>query len=467
MAVGDAYDLDKNGQIRYPTAPARPAKPVVDEEYKRRVLTTLNQGGELSDQDRRWVEKEYNLGPIQRLGGSLTSIEGEGAVEQSPYWARRVGKNWEGFRLQGNQNFNIDTAQDPKPNEQGPTTVQIRPLDTPMRVVRDQQGNTMRVPLGTEINTAGQTPTANLAPYASSLFNTGNYKFPAVSPQFLSNVAPSQNIPTGADVLNPYPTARFSGFNPNFYKTLWKGDPAFETPEWTQQQAEDARQFQWRYYRSPRFREMVGQAWGNAPLTERFASWFGNWNTVNDLPATMSRLASTTPVYVTRPGDVTSPGATGSQYQRGRIDLNPRMDAYNAGGFGGASNVGETAAHEFGHSGEDMIVPQWQQEEMARRLKPASEDNRNQRHGRNWYETRSDLNALRYLANRLQIYDAGTQAFTAEHLQQLQQQFNGANQPISLLLRRLLANYAPKDIIWLMNNVARNAEQNAVPDNYA
>lgn len=66
-------------------------------------------------------------------------------------------------------------------------------------------------------------------------------------------------------------------------------------------------------------------------------------------------------------------------------------------------------------------------------------------------ELKSDLNALRYLLKKENIYDAGKETFTKDHLNKLKSNF---------YKDRLLKIYNDKDLIWLMNNVAQNNENN-------
>lgn len=67
-------------------------------------------------------------------------------------------------------------------------------------------------------------------------------------------------------------------------------------------------------------------------------------------------------------------------------------------------------------------------------------------------ENKSDLNGLRYLLQKENIYDAGKEDFTKEHLNKLKNNF---------FKERLLRNYTEEDLIWLMNNVADASTPNA------
>lgn len=66
-------------------------------------------------------------------------------------------------------------------------------------------------------------------------------------------------------------------------------------------------------------------------------------------------------------------------------------------------------------------------------------------------ENKADLNALRYLLKKEGVYDAGKEDFTKKHLDKVKSSFTKT---------RLLKNYKEQDLIWLMNNVADNSENN-------
>lgn len=61
-------------------------------------------------------------------------------------------------------------------------------------------------------------------------------------------------------------------------------------------------------------------------------------------------------------------------------------------------------------------------------------------------ENKADLNSLRFLMKKKDIYDATKdEPFTKEHLDKI---------PDNFIKKRLLKNYSQKDLIWLMNNIA-------------
>jgi hypothetical protein len=123
-------------------------------------------------------------------------------------------------------------------------------------------------------------------------------------------------------------------------------------------------------------------------------------------------------------------------------------------------------AHELGHSETNRqgsatsLLNKRDREELKNRLRPGSDEdlevyiNGELKHDRSKHniipeENKSDLNSFRYdLRN---MYDAGNEDFTEEYLK---------NSPDSFAKERLLKNYSPEDLIWLMNNVAQNKESN-------
>jgi len=68
-------------------------------------------------------------------------------------------------------------------------------------------------------------------------------------------------------------------------------------------------------------------------------------------------------------------------------------------------------------------------------------------------ENKADLNALRFLLKQGNIYDAGKEDLNKEHLKKLKSSF---------IKDRLLKNYTEDDLIWLMNNIAQNDNQESV-----
>lgn len=125
-------------------------------------------------------------------------------------------------------------------------------------------------------------------------------------------------------------------------------------------------------------------------------------------------------------------------------------------------NLDSIVAHELGHSETNRqnstasLLNKYDRGQLKDRLVPEAYDDLQVyidnylKHDKSHHnvipeENKSDLNSYRYdIRNQ---YDAGTQDFTKEHLQ---------NSPSSFAKERLLKNYSDEDLIWLMNNIAQN-----------
>lgn len=125
-------------------------------------------------------------------------------------------------------------------------------------------------------------------------------------------------------------------------------------------------------------------------------------------------------------------------------------------------NLDSIVAHELGHSETNRqnstasLLNKYDRGQLKDRLVPEAYDDLQVyidnylKHDKSHHnvipeENKSDLNSYRYdMRNQ---YDAGTQDFTKEHLQ---------NSPSSFAKERLLKNYSDEDLIWLMNNIAQN-----------
>ena len=125
------------------------------------------------------------------------------------------------------------------------------------------------------------------------------------------------------------------------------------------------------------------------------------------------------------------------------------------------------AAHELGHSVESVFpVPPRQRERIESMQSAAQNWSRKAGHVTDPDEARGDVYALRYLANKLGVYDAGTQRFTPAHLAALQKAILQRGQGADPLLTRMLDVYGSDGFIELMNRIAKQ-ENNTIPDNYA
>lgn len=71
-------------------------------------------------------------------------------------------------------------------------------------------------------------------------------------------------------------------------------------------------------------------------------------------------------------------------------------------------------------------------------------------------ENKADLDALRYMLHEDKIYDAGKQPFTNEILQKAKTKYSDSG------AKRLFRNFSDEDIIWMMNNIAKNKTPNAI-----
>lgn len=71
-------------------------------------------------------------------------------------------------------------------------------------------------------------------------------------------------------------------------------------------------------------------------------------------------------------------------------------------------------------------------------------------------ENKADLDALRYRLYSDKLYDAGTQNFNKEMLQKAKQKYSA-----DLSMQRLSKYFSDDDIIWMMNNIAKNSTNNS------
>lgn len=474
MAFGNTYGLDEDGKPKPPAPetnevkrpvtvrPAAPKKPVIDDAYKRRVLTALNRGEDLSDADRRWVEKEYGFGTLRRFGSSVTAVDGQSTGGQSPYWARRQGPAWEGVTVQVPQ-------------------LGVQP-EAETKIIMDQAGREMEVPRdarvlgpregGVRVELEGNLPanTTALTPY----FGSG---LPLV-PSIVNTRFP---LPPPSSVKSDDPTRRFSPtFNEWF---LGRGAPTNE--EWTQLKGEDAKNFFEQYYRSPRFAEMYARQWDQAPWYERIGTMPRQF-----MGEALARRVRNAELRYFPDGGPALPAGTSYAVAPHGISFENQFP--NAGALIGRPNAEHVVAaphnddmvyqtlttdptftgpaqggimgHEFGHLGFDDIMPKWQQDYIVANQLPSKGSWGD--HARSPRETRADIVSIRHLAHRLGIYNPMAETFDASHLRKLQgldPQYSG----FSSKLARLLTVYKPEFLIWMMNNVAQNPETNNVPDNYA
>ena len=120
----------------------------------------------------------------------------------------------------------------------------------------------------------------------------------------------------------------------------------------------------------------------------------------------------------------------------------------------------ETLAHELTHAQlfdqDNPIVKNrlnsYDLNQLTRRLKDNKSD-KNTSHDILPDENKADLDAYRYILKRDGVYDTNTEEFTKEHLKLPTKSFTK---------QRLLKNYKEDDLIWLMNNIAQNEENDLI-----
>jgi hypothetical protein len=140
----------------------------------------------------------------------------------------------------------------------------------------------------------------------------------------------------------------------------------------------------------------------------------------------------------------------GSHYDAGRnIVFQYKEQLQDVGGDHGA-----IAAHEFSHNAvsrwgsEAETIPKEQQKYIQ-----SLQRNVQGEHDLDPYETKGDIDALRYLLNEEKLYDAGKEDFTKDHLNKALK--NGRIKD-EFTFNRLLRLYGKDNIIKLMNTVASN-----------
>jgi hypothetical protein len=86
-----------------------------------------------------------------------------------------------------------------------------------------------------------------------------------------------------------------------------------------------------------------------------------------------------------------------------------------------------------------------------------SNNDKNYTHDTSGYESKSDIDALRFMMNRDKVYNAGTQDFTNEHLNQAKDLYKN-----DFIFNRLQKSYSDEDLKYLMNKIATN-KQSSIP----
>jgi hypothetical protein len=216
------------------------------------------------------------------------------------------------------------------------------------------------------------------------------------------------------------------------------------------QNGEDVVSWTKEYVKSPKYKERITNAGYNNP-DEQIDRRLQNLENVNIVDTSNPRGT----VYKPSKNTIETGYPEDLQYYNIHKNLYPTKPELDS-----------IIAHELGHSETNRkgsatsLLNKRDREELKNRLRPGSDEdlevyiNGELKHDRSKHniipeENKSDLNSFRYdLRN---MYDAGNEDFTEEYLK---------NSPDSFAKERLLKNYSPEDLIWLMNNVAQNKESN-------
>jgi hypothetical protein len=115
----------------------------------------------------------------------------------------------------------------------------------------------------------------------------------------------------------------------------------------------------------------------------------------------------------------------------------------------------EVSSHEWGHLGVSSgfnPLQEYEQEQLVSRQKPGAAQNE---HDSDPQENRADLFELRYFLDKEGVYDSSKEEpFTMDHLKKYKSKLNKDQ------LNRIFRHYNDEDIIWLMNNIAKNEKAN-------
>jgi hypothetical protein len=164
---------------------------------------------------------------------------------------------------------------------------------------------------------------------------------------------------------------------------------------------------------------------------------------------------------------IKSTSATESKYTPGKgIYYSPTQSAE----FGYPKE--STLAHEFSHASGSLQPDHAKSSNLSLNQKELQEfQNRNKlnkvdpnslpiRDYMNWthntmqQEPKADMDALRYRLKTDGLYDTGTQTFDKKILQKAKERYKDDN-----IVNRLFKNFSDDDLLYLMNNVASNKQQ--------
>lgn len=243
------------------------------------------------------------------------------------------------------------------------------------------------------------------------------------------------------------------------------------------------------YWGSPKAKQRIENAWRGADFGELGGSnfspllrEFGFLNTQGGTDAILEGLrdrAAGTQVFVANKDNPNTRnlelqlfkrGSMGSVTNSGGVLLFPDTDIL------WGHHYGDVDTHERTHNAQGIMnmggqfynpVPKHQWEALARyrnpKLKPNSDSD-----SYAWepVEIYADLMAIRNLAFQLGIHDARTQDFDEDLLSAMQEKLKASNTS-SAQLNRLLRYFGKNGVVWAMNNLAQNNQKSTIPDNYA
>lgn len=76
-------------------------------------------------------------------------------------------------------------------------------------------------------------------------------------------------------------------------------------------------------------------------------------------------------------------------------------------------------------------------------------------HDKRAHEAKADIDALRFQLKKDKVYDTGTQDFTPQLLKKAKEKYSK-----DFIMNRTFKTFKDNDLIWLMNNVAKNKSTN-------
>ena len=213
-----------------------------------------------------------------------------------------------------------------------------------------------------------------------------------------------------------------------------------------------AKQWQQSYINSPKYKErLIGQGYENpdevvsqrSDIVSKLVPQY--WNTpYSEAPTKKEEITGIT-----------------TSSSNGRTPNRPIVNYEQADRLGISPSAIMT--HEMSHYPQDTMSPN-DLRELETRNKYAKEIMGNQpwspefsnknllnSHKAGGYEIKADMDAVRFMMGKDKLYDAGTQDFTNEHLQQAKEKYKN-----DFIFKRLSDGYSDEDLIHIMNKVAAN-----------